>query len=187
MVVLSTDFNFEGRTRGKIGKGKIAGHPIKRAYNRSWRALLKTEMWFWPFLGFSSPFAEYRKKQEPSPLFSLTKSSRSIPNSMQHMQYNETKVSKSFSFKRKTLVAIRVRAAHLGIPMSTYLATLVHNDLIGGWMRRSSSSPARRCRPRLRAVSRLTCFLDVALPEEHLFLTIFGYFLSAYVRALAKY
>ena len=41
-------------------------------------------------------------------------------------------VAKSFSLRRKLIAAIRGRAAHLGVSMSAYVATLVKNDLVRG-------------------------------------------------------
>jgi len=41
-------------------------------------------------------------------------------------------VAKSFSLPRKLIAAIRGRAAHLGVSMSAYVATLVKNDLVRG-------------------------------------------------------
>jgi hypothetical protein len=41
-------------------------------------------------------------------------------------------VAKSFSLKRKLVNGIRARAAYLGMPMSNYVATLIHNDLVRG-------------------------------------------------------
>jgi hypothetical protein len=38
-------------------------------------------------------------------------------------------VAKSFSLKRNLIAGIRARAAYLGLSMSAYVATLVHNDL----------------------------------------------------------
>jgi hypothetical protein len=41
-------------------------------------------------------------------------------------------VAKSFSLKRKTIAAIRQRAAYLGISMSTYVSTVLRRDLARG-------------------------------------------------------
>jgi hypothetical protein len=42
-------------------------------------------------------------------------------------------VAKTFSLKRKTIAAIRSRAAHLGLSLSSYLSALIHNDLVRGF------------------------------------------------------
>jgi hypothetical protein len=44
----------------------------------------------------------------------------------------ELHVAKSFSLQRKMIAAIRVRAKALGVSMSTYVATVIRNDLEGG-------------------------------------------------------
>jgi hypothetical protein len=41
-------------------------------------------------------------------------------------------IPKSFSLRRKLIAGIRARAAYLDLSMSTYVATLVHNDLVRG-------------------------------------------------------
>ena len=41
-------------------------------------------------------------------------------------------VAKSFSLKRKLVNGIRIRAGRLNMPMSVYVAMLVHNDLLRG-------------------------------------------------------
>jgi hypothetical protein len=53
---------------------------------------------------------------------------------MQDDEYadEELCVAKSFSLQRKLIAGIRARSAHLGMPMSNYVATLVHNDLVRG-------------------------------------------------------
>ena len=48
------------------------------------------------------------------------------------MEYEELCVAKSFSLKRNLIAGIRVRAAYLRMPMSAYVAALVHNDLVRG-------------------------------------------------------
>jgi hypothetical protein len=48
------------------------------------------------------------------------------------MEYEELCVAKSFSLKRNLIAGIRVRARYLGMPMSAYVAALVHNDLARG-------------------------------------------------------
>jgi len=50
-------------------------------------------------------------------------------------------VAKSFSLKRKLIAGIRARAAYLGMPMSAYVAALVHNDLVRGIQAPLSISP----------------------------------------------
>jgi hypothetical protein len=57
------------------------------------------------------------------------------------MEYEELCVAKSFSLKRNLIAGIRVRAAYLGMPMSGYVAALVHNDLVFGIKRPFSISP----------------------------------------------
>jgi hypothetical protein len=51
---------------------------------------------------------------------------------MRAMEDEELCVAKSFSLKRNLIAGIRLRAAHLKMPMSAYVATLVHNDLVRG-------------------------------------------------------
>ena len=41
-------------------------------------------------------------------------------------------IPKSFSLKRKLIAAVRTRAKALNISMSTYVGTLIHNDLARG-------------------------------------------------------
>jgi len=48
------------------------------------------------------------------------------------MEYDELCVAKSFSLKRNLIAGIRIRARYLRMPMSAYVATLVHNDLARG-------------------------------------------------------
>jgi hypothetical protein len=48
------------------------------------------------------------------------------------MDPDEIKLSVSFSLKRKMVAGVRARAAYLGVPMSTYVAALIHNDLCRG-------------------------------------------------------
>jgi len=48
------------------------------------------------------------------------------------MEYEEICVAKSFSLKRNLIAGIRLRARYLGMPMSAYVAALVHNDLARG-------------------------------------------------------
>jgi len=43
------------------------------------------------------------------------------------MEYEELCVAKSFSLKRNLIAGIRLRARYLNMPMSAYVATLVHN------------------------------------------------------------
>jgi hypothetical protein len=57
------------------------------------------------------------------------------------MEYEELCVAKSFSLKRNLIAGIRLRAAALKMPMSAYVATLVHNDLAYGLQRPLSLSP----------------------------------------------
>ena len=52
-------------------------------------------------------------------------------------------VAKSFSLKRKLIAGIRARAAYLDLSMSTYVATLVHNDLVRGIQAPLSIDPSR--------------------------------------------
>jgi hypothetical protein len=47
-------------------------------------------------------------------------------------QNPELCIAKSFSLRRKLIAGIRARAAYLDLSMSTYVATLVHNDLVRG-------------------------------------------------------
>jgi hypothetical protein len=47
-------------------------------------------------------------------------------------QNPELCVAKSFSLKRKLIAGIRLRARYLKMPMSAYVAALVHNDLERG-------------------------------------------------------
>ena len=60
---------------------------------------------------------------------------------MRAMEYEELCVAKSFSLKRNLIAGIRVRAAYLRMPMSAYVATLVHNDLVRGIEAPFSISP----------------------------------------------
>jgi len=48
------------------------------------------------------------------------------------MHYDEIKLSVSFSLKRKMVAAIRERARRLGVPMSAYVSSLIHNDMVRG-------------------------------------------------------
>jgi hypothetical protein len=57
------------------------------------------------------------------------------------MEYQELCVAKSFSLKRNLIAGIRVRARYLRMPMSAYVATLVHNDLVRGIEAPFSISP----------------------------------------------
>jgi hypothetical protein len=57
------------------------------------------------------------------------------------MEYEELCVAKSFSLKRNLIAGIRLRARYLGLPMSAYVAALVHNDLVRGIDRPFSISP----------------------------------------------
>ena len=57
------------------------------------------------------------------------------------MEYEELCVAKSFSLKRNLIAGIRLRAAALKMPMSAYVATLVHNDLVRGIEAPFSISP----------------------------------------------
>jgi hypothetical protein len=57
------------------------------------------------------------------------------------MEYEELCVAKSFSLKRNLIAGIRVRARYLKMPMSAYVATLVHNDLVRGIQAPLSLSP----------------------------------------------
>jgi hypothetical protein len=41
-------------------------------------------------------------------------------------------VPRSFSLRRKMIVAVRVRAKALGVSMSAYITALIHNDLARG-------------------------------------------------------
>ena len=60
---------------------------------------------------------------------------------MRAMEYQELCVAKSFSLKRNLIAGIRVRARYLRMPMSAYVATLVHNDLVRGIEAPFSISP----------------------------------------------
>jgi hypothetical protein len=57
------------------------------------------------------------------------------------MEYEELCVAKSFSLKRNLIVGIRLRARYLAMPMSAYVAALVHNDLARGINRPFSINP----------------------------------------------
>jgi hypothetical protein len=57
------------------------------------------------------------------------------------MEYEELCVAKSFSLKRNLIAGIRLRSAHLKMPMSAYVAALIHNDLVYGIKRPFSISP----------------------------------------------
>jgi len=48
------------------------------------------------------------------------------------MEYEELCVAKSFSLKRNLIAGIRLRARYLKMPMSAYVAALIHNDLVRG-------------------------------------------------------
>ena len=51
-------------------------------------------------------------------------------------------IAKSFSLRRRVIAAIRARAKALNISMSTYVATLIHNDLVRGVNAPLSLEPA---------------------------------------------
>jgi hypothetical protein len=57
------------------------------------------------------------------------------------MESEELCVAKSFSLKRNLIAGIRLRARYLKMPMSAYVAALVHNDLIRGIKTPLSISP----------------------------------------------
>jgi hypothetical protein len=57
------------------------------------------------------------------------------------MEYEELCVAKSFSLKRNLIAGIRLRARYLRMPMSAYVAALVHNDLVYGIQRPFAISP----------------------------------------------
>jgi hypothetical protein len=57
------------------------------------------------------------------------------------MEYAELCVAKSFSLPRNLIAGIRLRARALKMSMSSYLAALVHNDLVYGIERPFSISP----------------------------------------------
>ena len=57
------------------------------------------------------------------------------------MEYEELCVAKSFSLKRNLIAGIRLRARYLKMPMSAYVAALVHNDLVRGIQAPLSISP----------------------------------------------
>jgi hypothetical protein len=48
------------------------------------------------------------------------------------MHYDEIKLSVSFSLKRKLVAGVRERAKRLGVPMSAYVSSLIHNDMVRG-------------------------------------------------------
>jgi hypothetical protein len=57
------------------------------------------------------------------------------------MEYEEFCVAKSFPLKRNLIAGIRLRARYLKMPMSAYVAALVHNDLVRGIQAPFSLSP----------------------------------------------
>jgi hypothetical protein len=56
---------------------------------------------------------------------------------------DELCVAKSFSFKRRTIAAIRARATALGTSMSSYVAAAVERDLERGLDQSPSPGPAK--------------------------------------------
>ena len=60
---------------------------------------------------------------------------------MRAMENEELCVAKSFSLKRNLIAGIRLRARYLKMPMSAYVAALVHNDLAYGLERPFAISP----------------------------------------------
>ena len=48
------------------------------------------------------------------------------------MEYDELRVAKSYSLKRRLIAAICARAAHLKISMSAYVAAVIEHDLTRG-------------------------------------------------------
>ena len=56
-------------------------------------------------------------------------------------EYAELCVAKSFSLPRNLIAGIRLRARALKMPMSRYLSTLAHNDLVYGLDRPLALTP----------------------------------------------